>query len=79
MSYRYMAKRFSKSFSKMRSKSQIKRLTCAPPCIEFSPSFLASLYSVPSTVNFPPAIRFPTRPMTHPKYGLGLSRFNLAN
>ncbi len=39
----------------------------SPPWIEFGPLFRASVYSFPSSVNFPFAMRFPYRPMMEPK------------
>ena len=40
-----------------------------PPCSEFGPLLVASLYSVPFSVNLPFPIRFPYLPMSAPKYG----------
>ena len=41
-----------------------------PPCSEFGPLLTASLYSLPSSVNCPLAIRLATRPVVAPKCGM---------
>ena len=44
----------------------------APPCNEFCPSFLETLYVVPSILNEPFAIRFAHLPTTKPSFAICL-------